>query len=145
MSIDMGETSGLKFHKGPARKPAKQRAKRMKALDTEETRVYVFARERNLCRCCRKRPAESMHELQFRSLGGKVSVRNSIAVCGELGTEQCHGFLQANQIAWEAHDTAARAEGTLSFFPLSVAAAEWLGIGRGARLESPPMQTTEHL
>lgn len=140
--MDMGPTSGLRFHKGEPRKPTNQRTKRMAAMDTAEVRVYVFGRERNLCRCCRKRPAESMHELQFRSLGGKVSVKNSMAVCGD-GTTGCHGFLQRNEITWEAHDKAARAEGTLSFFPLSPAAAEWVGLKRGERLESPVMQTTE--
>lgn len=67
--------------------------------DNGKIRAFVFDREQDICRCCRLRRADSMHELRFRSLGGKVSKRNSVAVCGS-GTTGCHGFLQSWQISW---------------------------------------------
>lgn len=56
----------------------------------------VMERDHRTCRVCGKR-AESVHELRFRSLGGKVSLDNSIAVCGS-GTTKCHGKLQRNKL-----------------------------------------------
>ncbi len=130
------------FPKPERRKRTKARKVRAKRRDAADVRVYVFGRERDLCRCCRKRRAQSLHELQFRSQGGKVSKRNSVAVCGD-GVRGCHGFLQRHEIEWEEHNAIRRAEGTLTFFPLSMSAAEWLGIRRGTKLESPVMQETE--
>lgn len=39
----------------------------------------------------------SVHELVFKSLGGKVSLENSVTVCGS-GTTGCHGYLQSHEI-----------------------------------------------
>ena len=83
-----------------------------------------------------------MHELQFRSQGGKVSRRNSVAVCGD-GLRGCHGYLQRHEIDWQAHNQIARAEGTVTFYPITWPAAEWLGIKRGEKLESPVMLEIE--
>lgn len=122
------------------RKRTKGREKRVKAKTTGEVRQYVFARERNLCRCCRIRPAESMHEIRFRSLGGKVSRTNSIAVCGS-GTTGYHGYMQSHQIAVVAWGNGA--EGTLTFGPLSPQAIEWMRLAPGQVLESAPMVQVE--
>lgn len=91
---------------------------------TAAVRTYVFDREHNGCRVCRRRFAESMHELVPRSLGGKVSKRNSIAVCGS-GTTGCHGFLQRHQIVCDA-STGFGAEGLLLFTPRTPPAAAHL-------------------
>lgn len=87
-------------------------------------RAYVFDREAHGCRVCRRRFAQSMHELVPRSLGGRVSKRNSIAVCGS-GTTGCHGFLQHHQIVYDA-STGFGAEGMLLFTPRTAQAAEHL-------------------
>lgn len=109
-----------------------------------ETRVFVFGRERGICRCCRRRRAESVHELRFRSLGGKVNKRNSVAVCGSLvGVEpSCHTYLQANQITYEPRDGA---NGTLYFTPTDQKRADWLRIKVGERIESAPMSHYEEM
>lgn len=64
------------------RKRVKARRKRQQAAIVRDIRTYVFLREQNICRICRIRRAESMHEIRPRSLGGRVSPQNSIAVCG---------------------------------------------------------------
>lgn len=56
----------------------------------------VMERDAHTCRVCGK-PAESVHELRFQSLGGKVALANSIAVCGD-GVRGCHGKLQRNRL-----------------------------------------------
>lgn len=106
-------------------------------------RQYVFARERNVCRCCRLRVAESMHELTSRSLGGKISRTNSIAVCGQLGNgHECHGQLQRREITVERSDTLG-AEAALYFMPMTAAARDWMKLGDRHGMESPPMRETE--
>lgn len=107
---------------------------RIQARDTSDIRAYVFARERDLCRCCRCRPAESMHEMRFRSLGGKVGRKNSIAVCGD-GVRGCHGLLQRHEIDWSAV-TASGAEGTLLFTAMTGPAADHLKVAIGEVIES---------
>jgi 5-methylcytosine-specific restriction endonuclease McrA len=57
-------------------------ARRQRHTATIKTvRAAVWKRERGMCRICRVRPAKHLHELRFRSLGGRVSTANSIAVC----------------------------------------------------------------
>jgi hypothetical protein len=111
-----------------------------RAKVTKDVRAYVFARERDICRICRKRPATSMHELQFRSCGGRVSKRNSVAACGD-GVSGCHGFAQRHEIAWD--DYGLGAEGTLVFEPTTYRAADWMQIKFGSKLISPPMVEME--
>ena len=127
--------------KGEPRKRTKARAKRVHRGDVAEVRVYVFGRERNVCRCCRFRAAQSMHELRARSVGGKVSKRNSVAVCGD-GVLGCHGFLQRHEIDVWTEDVQL-AEGTLTFTPTTERAAEFLRIKLGEDIESPPMLAME--
>lgn len=100
--------------------------------DVSEIREFVFDREQGICRCCRIRRAESMHELRFRSLGGKVSKRNSVAVCGN-GVEGCHGLLQRLQIDWHGD-----AQDLLQFKPKTDAAAEWMRVTVGTWVCSMP-------
>ncbi len=135
---------GVPCPKGPSRKTLKGRKVRAQRKDTAEVRAYVFARERNICRCCRKRKAESMHELVFRSVGGKRSRQNSVAVCGS-GTTGCHGHLQRHAIRWGEQDGPPwlTAEGVLFFYPRTAAAREWMCLREGGYLVSPPMQETE--
>lgn len=120
----------------------KDRAKRQKGTRAAEVRVYVFARERDVCRCCRKRRAESRHELRFRSLGGKINRQNCVAVCGD-GVQGCHGFLQRNEIAYAFAEPALGAESVVLFTVKSAAAADWMQIGQGIVLVSEPMCVME--
>ncbi len=105
-------------------------------------RVYVFARERNLCRVCRLRAAVSRHELRFRSLGGKVTRENCVAVCGD-GVHGCHGHLQAHRILYDFETPIKGAEGTILFPVNHEFAAEWLRVLVGHVLVSPPMVEIE--
>lgn len=137
--MDMGPSSGLRFAKPEPRKVLRERVKEIYADFVERIRAFVFGRERGICRCCRKRLAQSMHELECKGVGGKVSKRNSVAVCGLLvGSEpSCHTYLQLNQIAWSGGPR--RAQGTLTFWPKTQRAADWLGVTINHRIESPVM------
>src|SRR6185295_18191522 len=84
-----------------ARLKAKRKERRTDADRVHVLRMYVMARERGICRCCRTRPAESMHELVPKSLRGHATRQNSVGVCGD-GVQGCHGFLQRHEIEWEA-------------------------------------------
>lgn len=129
--------------KPETRARVKRRQQHVTRKATTDVRTYVFARERNLCRCCRWRAAESMHELRPRSLRGKVSRTNSVAVCGS-GTTGCHGHLQAYRIrVAENAPTHWNAELPLSFQAQTVAAAEWMRVRVGAWIESPTMREME--
>ena len=111
--------------------------------DNGKIRVYVFAREQEICRCCRLRRAESMHELKFRSQGGKVSKRNSVALCGD-GVQGCHGFLQRHEIGWRSNEPQ-RAEDLLQFAPLTRAAADWMRVEKGLWIASMPGGRNEEM
>lgn len=141
--IDMGPDSGLTFAKPEPRRKTKARADRQERTATTTVRDYVFARERNLCRCCRLRPAASMHEIKSRGAGGKRTRKNSIAVCGVLVHEEpsCHTFLQEYQIVVGASVLGAEAE--LLFTAQSSAAADWLHIKVGEQILSRPMAAVE--
>jgi hypothetical protein len=131
---------GLLFAKPEPRKKAKERTIQVYADFVGRIRAFVFGRERGICRCCRKRLAESMHELESKGAGGKVSKRNSIAVCGLLvhASPSCHTYLQQNKIGWSGGPR--RAQGTLLFWPKTQRAADWLGVKRHERIESPVMR-----
>lgn len=108
-----------------------------------KTREYVFARERGMCRCCRLRPAESMHELRSRGAGGKRSKRNSVAVCGQLGNgHECHGLLQAKRITYDMSEKLG-AESTIYFMPMDEKARDWMKLKTEHGLESSPMRDVE--
>lgn len=125
--------------KPEARQRVKARTDRKSALSTKDVRGYVFARERNLCRCCRSRDAESLHEIKFKSLGGKVSRKNSIAVCGD-GVRGCHGFCQRHEIV--VGYSPLGAEGELIFTP-ETSVAEWMKVKLGEQILSKPMVEME--
>lgn len=137
----MGQ-GGIACPKPEPMKRTKARKARQKLTNTHEVRAYVFARERDICRCCRCRPAHSMHEMRPKSLGGRVSKRNSVAVCGS-GSSMCHGFLQAYQIVWDM-DPEIGAEGRIIFTPKSERAAEHMKIKFGESILSRPMRDVEH-
>ena len=144
MAIDYSQFAKVGgIPKPEPRKRTKRRKDRARADHVREVRQYVFARERDTCRICRFRRADSMHELRFRSLGGTVSKRNSVAVCGS-GTTGCHGFAQRHEIEWSGRASRdAGAEGTLWFQAMTTAAAEWLRIQRLQSVVSPVMQEME--
>lgn len=121
----------------------RNRRRRVKGTREAEVRVYVFARERDICRCCRKRRADSMHEIISRGAGGKVSRRNSIAVCGQIvgAVPSCHTYMQLYQIDVVQEDDGA--EGTLTFWPKNHAAADWMQIALGQSVKSEPMVVME--
>jgi len=77
-------------------KRVKARRKRQQAQETKRVRAAVFERDGGRCRVCGGLATE-MHELRFRSLGGKRSLENSIAVCNHTGND-CHRKLQEHMI-----------------------------------------------
>lgn len=103
--------------------------------DHGKIRAYVFEREEHICRCCRLRRADSMHELKSRGSGGKVSKRNSVAVCGD-GVQGCHGFLQRYAITFYRGDDGA--EGQLQFVPMTAVSADWMRVEIGQTVCSMP-------
>lgn len=127
----------------PKAKKAKTRIKVHRKSKAERdaisaVRQYVFGRERDTCRACRCRLAQSMHEIVSRGRRGKRSRKNSIAVCGELGNgHECHGKLQRVEIAVEMSEHGA--EGPLRFTAKTPAAADWLKVKVGETIESLPM------
>lgn len=66
-----------------------------------------------------------MHELvSAGAMGSRMkatNLSNSIAVCGQLGTEKCHGLLQRHEISFEGD-----AEKTLTFTARTAAAQQWM-------------------
>lgn len=139
---DIGAVGGIP--KPEPRVKTRRRKDRLKGEHVSDTRDYVFARERNICRCCRFRPAQSMHELKPKGAGGKVSRKNSIAVCGELvGVDpSCHTYLQNHQID-AGFQASYGAEGELFFTAKTQAAADWLRVQVGEQIESRPMVAVE--
>ena len=127
--------------KGPTRKTLTRLRKAAQRGHVAEVRAYVMARERGRCRCCRIRLAESLHEIKPKSLRGRVSRTNSIAVCGD-GTRGCHGHLQRHEILVTGQDPA-MAESTLYFEPRTDSAREWARLGARHGIESPVMRDTE--
>ena len=99
--------TGLRFPKPIPKKKEKRQRKAKNREWVSWVRAKVFEREKNQCRVCHQR-AEEMHEIQFRSLGGLVSLKNSIAVC-----RPCHRDLQQLRIDVVGDD----ANGELSFPP----------------------------
>lgn len=139
------------FPKPPSRRKVKDKAKRLQRKDTAAIRQYVFARERDVCRCCRRRKADSMHEMVSRGRRGKRSKVNSIAVCGD-GVNGCHGFLQRYEIRVNSvgqpmnEPERLNAEQTLMFTPYSAQAREWMHLESKdslLALISEPMQQIE--
>lgn len=106
--------SKLPLPKPEPRKRVKARKKRQQHSVVKDVRAHVFARERGICRCCGSMAAESMHEIRFRSQGGKVCPENSIAVCGD-GVRGCHGKLQRHEITVRLLAKRLGAEGALAF------------------------------
>ena len=132
------------IRKPEPRKKSKRRAQRVYANYAAEVRCYIFGRERDICRICRCRRAESRHELVLRSQGGKISRVNSIAVCGTIvgASPSCHTYIQARQIQWEGIPNVG-AQGTLIFTPVTQTAADWLRVAVGQSIESAPMSIYE--
>lgn len=129
----------VKAGRRPIRRNAKPKSERDRI---GAVRQYIFARERDTCRACRCRIAQSMHEIIPRSRGGKICRRNSIAVCGELGNgPECHGLCQRGEIA--VTQPLEGAEGSLLFTAKTAAAAERLKIKVGESIESLPMVAVE--
>tara|TARA_R110000824_G_scaffold8899_3_gene40409 strand:- start:19756 stop:20097 length:342 start_codon:yes stop_codon:yes gene_type:complete len=99
--------SGVGFPKPIPRKKEKRQREAKNREWVSWVRVKVFEREKNQCRVCQQQ-AEEMHEMRFRSLGGLVSLKNSIAVC-----RSCHRDLQQHRIDVVGDD----ANGILTFDP----------------------------
>ena len=83
-----------------------------------------------------------MHELKPRSVGGKVSRRNSVAVHGD-GVNGIHGLLQRHEIGYRFEDESLGAEGALLFTAYTQAAADAMRIRLGESIYSPPMVAME--
>lgn len=145
MSIDyeaIARAGGIS--KGEPTKRRRAREDRQQADKDAAVRVFVFGRERGMCRCCRWRAAESRHELIPKGAGGKVTKRNCAAVCGTIvgAVPSCHTYLQSHAIQW-CDDLGQGAQGTLWFTPVTQEAADWLKIKVGEKIESLPMSVYE--
>ena len=117
----------------PIRRKSKSLSERTHISDV---RAYIIGRERNVCRCCRVRVGQSMHELLPRSLGGKVSRKNSVWLCGD-GVWGCHGLIQRHEIKADYREHGA--EGVIYFLPNTPQARDWLKLKNAERIESAPM------
>lgn len=86
----------IRLSKGVPR--VREKAAQRQAIEAHRKRIkaLVFARDKGRCRVCGG-PAQEMHELRFRSLGGPVSTTNSIAVCNYRG-KNCHRLLQVHAL-----------------------------------------------
>lgn len=73
----------------------------------------VFRRDGGRCRVCGA-PATEMHELVFRSRGGKRSLYNSIAVC-DWRANSCHQMLQKHVITHRFWSESFGADSTITF------------------------------
>lgn len=124
------------------RKKAKAKKGRVQIKGTHEIHDYVFGRERQMCRVTRPQRAESMHELRPRSLGGKVSRKNSVAVQGD-GVNGIHGLLQRHEIGYEFETPEIGAEGTVIFTAFTQAAADAMRVKVGESIVSAPMVVME--
>ena len=133
---------GQAVPKPEKRSTTKNRARRQHRERTAEIRAYVFGRERGICRCCRIARADSMHELRPRSLGGKVSKQNSIAVCGS-GTTLCHGYLQRLEIEFKFREHGSGAERAIEFRPRTQKAADQMRVALHQWVLSEPMGVYE--
>lgn len=122
------------------RRLGKARKRRAEWQRSQVTRDYVFERERDHCRICLRRFAQTMHELIFRSLGGKVCISNSVAVCGD-GVLGCHGYAQRHEIDWRGGEDGA--EGILEFCPMTTAAAIYMGVPINRWIRSAPRALAE--
>lgn len=107
-----------------------------------EVRQYIIGRERDMCRCCRTRRGASMHEMKFRSQGGKISKKNSIWVCGD-GVQGCHGLIHGREIAVDYRELGA--EGVVQFLPRTEKARDWMKLGAARAIESGPMSHYEEM
>lgn len=144
MAIGYGQ-SAPKPPKRETKAPTRIRTHRKPKADRDHVsavRQYIIGRERNVCRCCRVRVGQSMHELIPRSLGGKISRKNSVWLCGD-GVNGCHGFLQRREI--NVHPDETWAEGCLIFTPTTHPAADWMRIIRHQSVQSQPMVQIEAL
>ena len=101
-------------------KRVKAARKRKRRVQTDIVRPAIFDKAHNVCVCCRRRPAQSMHEVKPKSLGGQVSMDNSIPVCGS-GTTGCHGYLQQNKIV-----VSTATDGRRTFVPRYDDAKRWM-------------------
>ena len=97
----------LLFPKPTPKRTEKQRKKAKNNQWVKWVRERVFERDEYACRMCKKQ-AEEMHDIKFRSLGGLVSLNNSIAVC-----RSCHREIQQLRVDVIGDD----ANGELEFVP----------------------------
>jgi 5-methylcytosine-specific restriction endonuclease McrA len=85
MSFDYTESSGLLYPKARARVLDRIDQKKLLAKQERECRRAVKARDKGLCRACKKHGAIHMHHIQFRSQGGKYQTCNIVSLCTD-----CH-------------------------------------------------------
>jgi len=113
--LDDPSIRDIRLHKGMPRVVEKKIKTKQIEQHRQEVREAVFTRDQGICRCCRAHATE-MHELKFRSLGGKRSLHNSIAVCTSLsGGNNCHSMLQHLVITHEFVDQKRGANGPIKF------------------------------
>lgn len=75
---------------------------------SSKVRAQVYARDDYRCQWCGKfipdGVGRSVQHIKKRSQSGQARVQDLVALCGALGTVECHGFV-------EGHPEAARSRG----------------------------------
>lgn len=74
-------------------KPKYRGRGRVRATRGEWTKLRAERLEGWLCRICFERPADGLHHVVPRSLGGDDVAANLVALCGS-GTTGCHGLVE---------------------------------------------------
>lgn len=76
---------------------AEQEGARNQAARSERKEKTATRQKGTHCWVCKVKPHESVHEVKFKSRGGKAVQDNQIATCGS-GTTGCHGACQRHWI-----------------------------------------------
>lgn len=111
MAIDY---TGFAFGKPTPRVLVKKARKTAESSDEKRIKREVRARDK-FCRVCLYRPSAEVHELVFKSKGGKVSLFNSLGVCAARNSGLCHQLLQTHAIGYCFKQPGRGADGPMTF------------------------------
>jgi hypothetical protein len=112
VSIDY---SGFAFPKSGTPRVLEKRES-VKAKEKAERAIKAQVRKRDPhCRVCLYRPSSEVHELVPRSVGGEVSLFNSVGVCAGRNSGLCHQLLQQHAISYAFLQPGRGADGKMTF------------------------------
>jgi 5-methylcytosine-specific restriction endonuclease McrA len=103
MAFGVVRNQSLWKHTEPTRRATKAIRKVDEEAHRKEVKAAVWKRDGGKCRVCGD-AAQEMHELEFRSLGGKRSLENSMAACAFGSRHNCHALLQKHEIDVQGED-----------------------------------------